>query len=164
MCPSFERNLNRLVNIRAARRLLTSLPPDCGSSMAILGTCHLLVLLLNACLVASQARPSQGLHPRFIVPEITVENHFKSQTSEEALYPFDLEEYSSGPSLANRRALDSSWYTPSTQYQVIQLAPLLVSTRLIVLYFSWSLFSWSLIYNFIYLPPTSPSRRLFGST
>ena len=87
------------------------------------GTCHVLVLLLNAWLAASQ-----GFNNRFMIPQITLPNRYRSLTTEEPLFPPDVEEFDSGSSLSYGRNTD--WYTPMTmqnpfspsqQYQVTEL-------------------------------------------
>jgi hypothetical protein len=95
--------------------------------MAVSDSCQLLLFLLSAvCLTVSQ-----GISSKYTIPEINVENNYKSITSEELLYPSDVEEISAGPIMSKRRNLDSSWFLPTApvqnvyasvqQYQVIAL-------------------------------------------
>ena len=88
--------------------------------MAISGIRHILVLFLNAWLAASQGSYQQN---KFMIPEITLPHRYRSLTTEEQLFPADVEELNSGYG----RNMDSSWYTPMTnqntfqQYQVTEL-------------------------------------------
>ena len=87
--------------------------------MAIFGIRQILVLLLNAWLAASQGYQQN----KFMIPEITLPHRYRSLTTEEQLFPADVEELNSGYG----RNMDSSWYTPMTNqntfnpYQVTEL-------------------------------------------